>query len=781
MAIAPLPARATATQPLAFRAKDPSTYARHKAAAAAAYERFEHKKTARETPQATPQTVISGGLNQAGLNASDAGGGTPPDTTGAIGPSNYVELVNSEIAVYSRSSLGSPTAQEAEKVLSGTSYDTCDGQIQWDQQGQRWLYSMLECDPTAPSEQLYLGWSKTPSPDLSPSNWCQYTLDTGSTIEDYPKLGHDDTQIIIGANEFNDVSQNYLGSRIFVFDKPAPGDQTCPSQSTLQSHEFTTSADFTPVPANLADSSSTGYVVALNSDQSHITLYTIGRSGGGSGTSQVNATNSVAIAPYDIPSNVPQPGTSDVIDSSDTRLTQAVATTDPATGTESVWTQHTIAGPGGGPSVVRWYELTPGATTPRQTGTITGPNGTFAFNGAISPTADGRGAVVFYNSGDASHLVDLRAQSRQQTTSLGVTTGDIQLGTSSSTDQDFSCVSPYGPPCRWGDYAGASPDPVDSALVWGTGELTTIPADGTNDPHWGTRNAAISILPAPELTASAATGIGTATATLSGTVNPNGYATTYHFEYGPTENYGNATGTVNAGAGSSPIAASTTVTGLSAGTTYHFRMVATNVNGTTATDDQTFSTAPPPGPSVRIISPSAGSVFTQGQSVRTSFSCSDVPGGPGLAWCRDSGGAFGSTGHLATSTLGRHTYQVVAMALDRRTSAATISYVVVARLRISIVTRQTRLSRGRASVTLACAGGRPGARCTGKLSLTARKLTLASTRYSVASGKRVTVRLTLSRRAQSVVRRAPRHGVGVRASATLAGAATDRRTITLAR
>src|SRR2546430_11944711 len=95
-----------------FRTKNPSAYATQKRQAAAAYERFERQKAARATP--APHTVISGDLNQAGLSASDSGGGTPPDTTGAIGPSNYIEMVNSEIAVYSRSSLASPTAQAAD-------------------------------------------------------------------------------------------------------------------------------------------------------------------------------------------------------------------------------------------------------------------------------------------------------------------------------------------------------------------------------------------------------------------------------------------------------------------------------------------------------------------------------------------------------------------------------------------------------------------------------------------------------------------------------------------
>src|SRR5262249_10099146 len=146
----------------------------------------------------------------------------------------------------------------------------------------------------------------------------------------------------------------------------------------------TTGGAFTPVPANVADSSATGYVVAMDQDQAHLDLYAVGN---GAPTK-----TTVTVPAFDLPATVPQPGTTDEIDSLDGRLTQAVAVTDPATGHEGIWTQHTVAGSSGGPSVVRWYELTPGASTPRQIGTVGGGGGSFAFNGAISPTKDGTSA-----------------------------------------------------------------------------------------------------------------------------------------------------------------------------------------------------------------------------------------------------------------------------------------------------------------------------------------------------------------------------------------------------
>ena len=108
--------------------------------------------------------------------------------------------------------------------------------------------------------------------------------------------------------------------------------------------------------------------------------------------------------------------------------------------------------------------------------------------------------------------------------------------------------------------------------------------------------------PGPTAVTGAANPIGTTSATVSGTVNPNGQGTTYHFDFGTSTSYtaqAPAPPDPSAGAGtvSQPVSAS--LTGLAPGTTYHFRLVATNVSGTAFGSDQTFTTAtttPPPGP-----------------------------------------------------------------------------------------------------------------------------------------------------------------------------------------
>ncbi len=79
-------------------------------------------------------------------------------------------------------------------------------------------------------------------------------------------------------------------------------------------------------------------------------------------------------------------------------------------------------------------------------------------------------------------------------------------------------------------------------------------------------------------------------ATLSATVDPNGLASTYHFDYGTTTGYGSSTSEQPVGSDSQDDQVSATVSGLGAGTTYHCRAVATSAAGVTYGADQTFTT-----------------------------------------------------------------------------------------------------------------------------------------------------------------------------------------------
>ncbi len=131
---------------------------------------------------------------------------------------------------------------------------------------------------------------------------------------------------------------------------------------------------------------------------------------------------------------------------------------------------------------------------------------------------------------------------------------------------------------------------------------------------------------APAATTGAATNVAQSSATVAGTVNPNGTATSYYFQYGTTTSYGSSSPSTSAGAGNSDLAVSANLSGLASSTKYHFRVVATSSAGTTDGTDQTFTTTTPPtvttGGAARITHTWAGvsgTVNPRGQSTTYYF------------------------------------------------------------------------------------------------------------------------------------------------------------------
>jgi phosphodiesterase/alkaline phosphatase D-like protein len=99
-------------------------------------------------------------------------------------------------------------------------------------------------------------------------------------------------------------------------------------------------------------------------------------------------------------------------------------------------------------------------------------------------------------------------------------------------------------------------------------------------------------IPAPAVATGASEGVGVGSATLTGTVDPHGWDTTYLFQYGTSTTYGSSWPSieVDMGAleGAQPVVVS--VPNLLPDTTYHYRLIATSGGGTSYGPDVTFTT-----------------------------------------------------------------------------------------------------------------------------------------------------------------------------------------------
>ena len=106
--------------------------------------------------------------------------------------------------------------------------------------------------------------------------------------------------------------------------------------------------------------------------------------------------------------------------------------------------------------------------------------------------------------------------------------------------------------------------------------------------------AAAAAPPAPTVSTGGAANVSFSSATLEGSINAQGAATNYVFQYGTTGIYGTQTPFAPAGNGTISIKVSQAVTGLAPATLYHYRVVGVSPSGTTFGKDRTFKTAKVP-------------------------------------------------------------------------------------------------------------------------------------------------------------------------------------------
>jgi hypothetical protein len=125
-----------------------------------------------------------------------------------------------------------------------------------------------------------------------------------------------------------------------------------------------------------------------------------------------------------------------------------------------------------------------------------------------------------------------------------------------------------------------------------------VAVEGPPEPDPTPRQDCPSAAPAgpPTVTTGEAGAAPDGSATLNGTVHPEGTPTTYRFEYGATPSYGSASEERAVSVAPRTNAVSVPLAGLEPGATYHYRVVAAGEHGTSAGEDRTFTVPVPPPP-----------------------------------------------------------------------------------------------------------------------------------------------------------------------------------------
>ena len=484
-----------------------------------------------------PQAV---GVNADGPGSGSSPCGTPPDTMGAIGPTQFISFVNCNIVSFDKST-GSPDG-----VLNTTpnnffnsvrSNSTSDSHIRYDRTSQRWFLSII--DITFPNNRLLLAVSNTST--ITPSTtWGFFFVQTAigthtNCLADYPTPGVDANAIYVGVNQFCGSSlatASYAGSDLIVIQK-----SSILGAGPIHATGFQSLGPFTPQGVDNADPAATeGYVIATsNTSWSQLDLFRVGSPA----TLAPTLSPVVVINTANQGNPITQPhlgntgGNSGKIDGIDNRLLAATFRNG------SLWTAMTVgttvsagscAGVAGGTATrdaAFWWEFTgiPTGSTPsiNQAGIVCDPSATnpnFYSYPTIAPNGQGQAAIGFTIAGNLTYL---------SAGTAGRLSGDTP-GALQAINIYGSGAAAYNPTWdtggsrgyrRWGDFSFTSVDPCDDQSLWTIQEYTPIAN------QYGTRFAQLKA-PPPATPASAsppsiAAGQSAASVVITGTAGGSGF------------------------------------------------------------------------------------------------------------------------------------------------------------------------------------------------------------------------------------------------------------------
>ncbi len=416
------------------------------------------------------------GLNFAGAGQGDYGYSdsfAPPDANGAVGATQYVQIVNSSLAIFDKTTgaLSMPIV-DTNTVWSGftgpceTNNDG-DGVVKYDRIADRWVISQLSVESTPFTECIAVSQTSDAT-----GAYNRYAFTYGTDFNDYPKIGVWPDGYYITYNIFAN-GQSFSGAKLCALHsskmlKGEPATQQC----------FQLSRSFGGVlPADLDGATkppkgSPNYLVnfgknSLNLWQFHVDWKT--------------PANTTLSTPVNIPvpnfsplcgggTCVPQKTTTQRLDSLADRLMYRLAYRNFGDHEALVVNHSVTVGAGSG---VRWYELrTPAVPTLFQSGTYA-PDSAFRWMGSVAMDKVGDMAVG-YSVSSATTFPSIAYTGRVPSDALGTLGSEKVVKTGSGAQT--------GGLSRWGDYTAMAIDPTDDCTFYYTNEYLK----STGSFNWST-------------------------------------------------------------------------------------------------------------------------------------------------------------------------------------------------------------------------------------------------------------------------------------------------------
>ncbi len=454
-----------------------------------------------------PQTV---GTSFLGAVVSESGF-IPPDSMGAVGPTQVLVIVNGRIKVFDKAgvlgALNASTDTFFNSVRNGSG--TSDPHVRYDRLSGRWFLTMINV--STPNRVMIAVSSGSTITNAASFTFFQFQHDlvtpTGDTgdFADYDTLGVDANALYVGVNVFNAAGTAFLGTSGFVIRKSdlLTGILTVTAFRGLTTcNPFCTTGPYTPQGVDNDDPASTeGYFIGV--DAAAFSQLDIRRITNPGGTPTISGNLTLVVPTTTFPILQPALGSTHPLDSLDDRLFAAAMHKNKTTGTSTLWTAHNIevnssgvGTSGGGRNGSRWYEITNLTTTPalNQSGTLfdsAGSNPLSFWIPSVAMSGQGHMALGSSRAGTLNRA-EIAVAGRLATDALGNTQAPT-LAQSSSTAYNVQGVTPQ----RWGDYSQVVVDPNDDMTMWTFQEYCNA------TDSWGLRAIQL-IAPPPATPASAA-------------------------------------------------------------------------------------------------------------------------------------------------------------------------------------------------------------------------------------------------------------------------------------
>jgi Divergent InlB B-repeat domain len=428
----------------------------------------------------TFQTGVDGvGKGFTGPNGSFTVHYAPPDTVGAVGATQYLQVVNDGLAVFDKATksvvYGPVPTNTLWAGFGGQCEDSNDGDavVVYDKAANRWVVSQFAVSATP-----YLQCVAVSQNSDATGTWYRYAFSYGSVFPDYPKMGVWPDAYYETFNMFTNV---FVGSQLCAYDRAAMLTGAAATQQCFQlssSYGGVLPSDLdgsTPPPAGAPNYMLNFGTNSLNLWKFHVDWET-------PANTALSGPTNLSVAAFTPACNggacIPQSGTHQNLDSLADRLMYRLAYRNFGDH-ESLVVNHAVTvgtshkDPYTG---VRWYEIrSPGSTPVVYQQSTFSPDSSYRWMGSITMDKNGNMALGYSVSSDVLYPA-IRYTGRLS--------GDLPNTMQAETSIIEGAGSQSGGNLdRWGDYSAMTIDPVDDCTFW----YTTEYLQETGAFNWHTR------------------------------------------------------------------------------------------------------------------------------------------------------------------------------------------------------------------------------------------------------------------------------------------------------